>query len=349
MSETLISKRLGVTKTELPPCCLRYVPNDNTILILGTYKLEDDGSRHGSLDIYKNDDGQLSFISKEPTASAILDIKFNPQDDSMLISAHSTGEIMVWKYDQENKSLEIKEIMQIFEREYLVTSIVFSITSPNILLATSTSGESSIVDLYSKTNETLFTTHELECWTGNFGELGELSNVVYTGGDDAKLIAHDLRTMDKIWSTTSRHHDAGVVSILPSGTSWNNANPHQLWSGSYDDNLRIFDLRLMDKSNPSLIPGYIPKILKQENLGGGVWRLIPSPIEGDERVLACCMYDGARVINPLADNGFEVSRYFKGDHSSMCYGGDWAEKTNTIATCSFYDNILQVWSPNEIE
>ncbi|KAK6202691.1 WD40-repeat-containing domain protein [Scheffersomyces amazonensis] len=349
MSEIPISKRLAKTTTDLPPCCLRYAPQDNSIVILGTYKLEDNGNRHGSLEVYRSDSSrQLSLISTTPTRSAILDVKFHPQDPSRLVTAHSTGEIMIWKFNSEDVTLVKLDELQIFESDYLVTSVVFSHSQPNTLLATCTSGESSIIDLNNQSFDTLCTIHELECWTGNFGELGQLSNVVYTGGDDAKLIAHDLRSMDKIWSTTNRHHDAGVVSILSAATSWNNSKPHQLWTGSYDDHLRIFDLRLMDANNPTLVPGYIPKLINSENLGGGVWRLIPSPIDNDDRVLVCCMYDGARIVNPI-DDKFEVTRYFKGDHSSMCYGGDWARDTNTIATCSFYDNILQVWSPHDIE
>ncbi|KAK6454483.1 WD40-repeat-containing domain protein [Scheffersomyces xylosifermentans] len=346
-----ILERIGVTKTELPPCCLRIHPVDNSIVIIGTYKLEDDGSRHGSLDIYKYDtsaekeDTKLAVVKQYPTKSAILDVKFSPFDNSIVVTAHSTGNIILWKHDQDDHSLTVVKDSLIAEEDVLITSVFFSPIDKDIILATATSGESMLVNLHDFSVETFDTSHDLECWTGSFGELGELSNIVFTGGDDAKLIAHDIRTKSSVWSTTRRHHEAGVVSILSPSQHWNTQNPHLLWTGSYDDNLRIFDLRVMDKSNPSLIPGYIPKIAHQENLGGGVWRLIPSPKKGDNRVLTCCMYDGARIIS-TEDESLSVDKYFKRDHESMCYGGDWASGGDFVVTCSFYDSIVQVWSPD---
>lgn len=40
--------------TDLPPCALQFHPVDTTLLLLGTYKLEETSkSRHGSLDFYR--------------------------------------------------------------------------------------------------------------------------------------------------------------------------------------------------------------------------------------------------------------------------------------------------------
>lgn len=349
MTEVPNSRRLAITKTELPPCCVRIHPQDNSTIILGTYKLEDNGTRNGSIDVYRYEDTkEMTLKHRYTTESAILDLKFSPFDESLIISAHSTGNIIIWKYCDDDFSLSQVENAQLFDNDTLITSIFFSPTQRNTLLATLTSGELAIINLDDLSHDILSTSHELECWTGSFGEIGDLANVVFTGGDDAKLIAHDLRDHSSIWSTSYRHHDAGVVSILSPGPNWNASNPHNLWTGSYDDNLRIFDLRIMDKLNPLLMPGYVPKSVEQQNLGGGVWRLIPSPVADDNRVLTCCMYDGARIVEPTEET-FQISRYFKREHESMCYGGDWATKENFVVTCSFYDNVVQIWSPNETE
>lgn len=331
--------------TELPPCCLRIHPSDNSIIFLGTYKLEEDGRRHGSVDIYKYQDLELKLLNRYACESSILDIKIDPFDDSNVITAHSEGNVMNWKYNSQDNSLELVSDLVIVDKDNLITSVQYSPTKPGSILATSTTLPLVIYDLNKQTYDTLETTHDLECWTGNFGELGELSNVVYTGGDDSKLIAHDLRTQGNIWTTGMRHHEAGVVSILSPTKNWNTTNSHHLWTGSYDDNLRILDLRVIDKASPSLIPGYIPKKIHEENLGGGVWRLIPSPNSNDDRVMSCCMYDGARIIDTTEDEKFEVVKYFKGQHESMCYGGDWATNDNFIVTCSFYDNVVHLWEP----
>lgn len=344
------SERLSVVKTELPPCCVRIHPLDNSIVILGTYKLEEDRTRHGSIDIYVDEhkDNNLVLVNQYKIDGAVLDLKFHSKDDSILISAHSTGNLIFWKVDAANRTLSEMKNYPIFDKDTLITSVFCSPIDENLILATATSGESALVNITDYSVQFLDINHDLECWTGSFGEIGELAHVVFTGGDDAKLIAHDLRTNEHIWSTGSRHHGAGVVSILSPGPNWNTNNSNHLWTGSYDDNLRILDLRVIDKGNPLLIPGYIPKVLQEENLGGGVWRLIPSPLPNDDRVMSCCMYDGARIIEPT-NEGFEVTRYFKKDHESMCYGGDWASNGKFIVTSSFYDNVVQVWSPDSIE
>ncbi|KAI5958240.1 hypothetical protein KGF57_002595 [Candida theae] len=343
------SARLAKTTTNLPPCCLRIHPNDTSRIYIGTYKLEEDtGIKHGSLDVYTYKGAELSLVTSIPTKAAILDMKFNPQDASQLISAHSNGQITVWRVGPNVEDLtKVKGIVIDEDETNCITSIFYNPNDPNKVLLTLTSGSSVIADLVSQAITPLEGQHSLECWTGSFGELGQLNHVAYTGGDDSQLVAHDLRTSQPIW-TLSRGHDAGVVSILSPSSKWNASNGNLLWTGSYDDNLRVWDLRCIDKSNPSLLEGYIPRKLHEENLGGGVWRLIPSPLEKDERLLSCCMYDGARIVNTRGDD-FSVDRYFKKDHASMCYGGDWSFDGKFVATCSFYDKAVQVWSPDEVE
>ncbi|CDK24313.1 unnamed protein product [Kuraishia capsulata CBS 1993] len=146
--------------------------------------------------------------------------------------------------------------------------------------------------------------HSLECWCLNFNE-----GVIYSGGDDAKLNLIDPRIG---MVTRSLRHDAGVTSILP----WKGS----LLSGSYDDNIRRIDISSFRE-------------VEKHNLGGGVWRLTP---QGDE-LLVNCMYDGAKILN----SDLEVTKILSKNHTSICYGGAW--KDDSLATCSFYDKVIQLW------
>lgn len=337
------SQRLAVTASKLPPCCLQIHPLNTEIIFVGTYELEKSlGLRNGTIETYTLINGTFTLVKETSTPLAILDLKFHPADPQFLVLAHSVGKVVIWDVDTDTCDLTVRQEYDVSKDNILVTSVFFDPSNTNRLLCTLTSGEAVLLNLSTGESESLDTSHELECWTGAFGQLGPCQNVVFTGGDDSKLTAHDLRTNEKIWSTNHRHHDAGVVSILCPSQSWLLSRPNDLWTGSYDDCLRVFDVRHIEGDDgPYLYQSLLPLETSKKNLGGGVWRLIPGP--DTNNVLACCMYDGARIIKPVKDS-FEVERYFKGDHESMCYGADW-RNPDSVVTCSFYDNVIQLWLP----
>ncbi|ODQ65802.1 WD40 repeat-like protein [Nadsonia fulvescens var. elongata DSM 6958] len=335
------------TLTNLPPCCLQFHPNDKTILFAGTYQLESDRSRHGSIDVYKvntdPENSSLTLLESYHTESSILDLKFSPFDSSLIAVAHSTGNVTIWKCDTENRNFSsITNIQnaQLFDSETLILSLVFSPSEPNLLSLTLTTGQIGIVKLTDSNMELLHTieAHSLEAWISNFGTR-EFSNVLFTGGDDSALMAFDLRCPESaIWSAP-RIHTAGVTAILPSSEHFLKSKPYLLWTGSYDDCLRTLDLRMA--------PPIMPPIKKSEkNLGGGVWRLIPSKVLNDDRVLVDCMYDGARIVQPINEGAdIEVVKEYREGHTSITYGADWADE-HMVATCSFYDKSLRIWNTN---
>lgn len=342
-----VAKRYAHTTAKLPPCCLQIYPLEHLVVFVGTYKLEKpSGLRHGSIERYTVAEGKFSLEDEITIELAILDLKFSPSDPSCLALAHSTGSVKVWRIDPQTLLVVQAHEYAISDDSTLVTSVFFNPSNQSQLLCTLTSGEALILDLTSGNTERLNSTHELECWTGAFGQMGPCADVLFTGGDDSKLIAHDLRTSEKVWATNHRHHDAGVVLVLCPNELWLHTRPNDIWTGSYDDCLRVFDVRYLDGDDGTyLYQSLLPTERTKIQLGGGVWRLIPAP--DSDLVLACCMYDGARLIKPESTH-VEVTRYFKGDHESMCYGGDWKDP-EVVVTCSFYDNVIQQWLPEETE
>lgn len=281
------------------------------------------------------------LLSSSPTQSSILDLKLYPNDDNLFITAQSTGSIIVWRVLEEESRVEPVEEYQLYEEGVLVLSVVFSGEDPSLISATLSSGEVSLIKVTPQELTVLETkqAHSLEAWTSNFGS-GVLGSAVFSGGDDSFLMAHDIRSFgETIWNR--RLHEAGITAILPSQQNWKQDDPFCLWTGGYDDRLRSIDLRTQGELQPYLIP----KCKDEIDLGGGVWRL--SPNGHDNRVLACCMYGGARILEPESESAFcSVVRTFTEGHESMVYGGDWADN-DSVFTCSFYDKQLQKWSTKE--
>lgn len=371
-------------KTDSPPCCLRINPLDSSIIYFGTYTLIEGNKRNGSIELWKLADNEVhpdatpdkpddSIITEHlplcgekiktiPTHGAVLDLKIDPKSNSsssssmLLATAHSTGNITLWNIDKLDgtKVSQVLDI-QLFpeptgSEETLITSINFH-PKNNYLVFSTTSGLVGFYDYGTGSssvdeNMTIMSSeHSLEAWYADWGHFEPLENVIFSGGDDAKLIAHDIREPMAIMETT-RVHDAGIVSILTGRESWCNTvtDPYVIWTGGYDDQLCVLDLRAgVNTTGGSLLHGIPPLVKEKHNLGGGVWRLIPSPHQTDYRVMTCNMYDGGRIVsyNNETAKDVEVVGHYKGEHSSITYGGDWVE--DKIVSCSFYDNVVQVW------
>ncbi|KAK9318222.1 WD40-repeat-containing domain protein [Lipomyces starkeyi] len=326
------------TLTQLPPCALAFYPQDSRFVIVGTYKLEQDGSRHGTLDIYDCANGELKFCSAiESTDSSILDLKFSPHDSSLLASAHSTGRICLWRVSPSREDGIDVELISTYDvadsSDVLVLSICFSPIDPVVLAVTLSSGEWRLCSISTESAvatlqvQSSFMAHSLEAWTSAFSSNGSL---LFSGGDDSVLSAYDLRAGIEVWQD-KRTHSAGVTSILPF-----HDNESQIWTGSYDEKLRVWDLRG---------PYSKGSVVNELSLGGGVWRLIDHPKVAEKLVLSCCMHGGARVINTSDElSDASVVGNISEGHESMLYGGDWSSDGGYIATCSFYDKKLNLWS-----
>lgn len=307
--------RVASFDTSEPPCCVRVVPGSD-VAVLGTYTLHTDGSRTGTVEVWRLG-GERLAVHTAPLA--VLDLKFAPTDAGCLVAAHADGSVLVWSVRAGTVALE--RVVPVFDPLVLATSVEWT-ADGGAVCVTGTHGAAAMVLVETgKSFWELETQHELECWTSAFGSDAPLDHVVVTGGDDARVIGHDVRTAGSVFQNR-RLHSAGVVLILPS-----TASPHTLWTGGYDDRLVVLDVRTG-----------MPRMVDEANLGGGVWRMV----RRGSRVLVCCMYDGARVMDvalpvPLVE--------FRGRHESMCYGGDWSG--STAITCLFYDKVVEVWSSPE--
>jgi diphthamide biosynthesis protein 7 len=186
---------------------------------------------------------------------------------------------------------------------------------------------------------------------------------VYTGGDDSVLrynsylltsdydeeLVAEEPSFDPI--SIKGQHDAGVTAILPLALH-ESSGGRLVVTGSYDDHVRLFAIH-----DPQETYG-MKRVqrLAEKNLEGGVWRLdlvdaVSSEGSVEIRILASCMYAGARLIQisqgPDGTWSCEVLARLQ-EHQSMNYGcaivprkqGD--HKLVCVST-SFYDKLVCLW------
>ncbi|KNC47132.1 WD repeat protein 85 [Thecamonas trahens ATCC 50062] len=169
--------------------------------------------------------------------------------------------------------------------------------------------------------------HSLEAWRVAFNPFNR--TVVYSGGDDALFKAWDTR-MGGYAVGATKVHGAGVTSIRPSLTS-----EYMLATGSYDENLRMFDTRKLK----------VP--VSEIALGGGVWMLRWHPTN-PSLMAAACMYGGFAVIHSgdefttLTAATLSTSPAPGDDADPLAYGIDWVGDGRLMA-CSFYDARAYVY------
>ncbi|CAN8064457.1 unnamed protein product [Agarophyton chilense] len=175
--------------------------------------------------------------------------------------------------------------------------------------------------------------HSLEAWNVCISRSLPCSSektVVYSGGDDGILCAWRGDTKESIFRRRNAHGGVGVTTVAT-----RQGQEHELWSGGYDDTIRIWDLRSSRRC------------VEELNVGGGVWRVKFHPRDQD-CILVAAMYDGFKALNLIAGSHLQMIARFEA-HKSIAYGASWLpsldSKDELVAiTGSFYDQAVHLWS-----
>lgn len=372
----------------------------HNVLLCGTYQLqncatssdnsvETSGSSHrlGRLYSFQVLDGSADETSSQAVVPrivemeaidvpAILDIKwadFVSKDGvPMFAVADAQGFIAVWQMNSVHTSCvegsapmssHIVDKIQV-ESGRLALSLDWSAAnmqeSTKDIVASYSDGQLALLEFSGQgvTAKCHWKAHDYEAWIAAFNYHSK--DLVYSGGDDCKLKAWDLRTDLKQPTAVLSKHSMGVCSIQS-----NKNREHLLATGSYDEHVLIWDTRQMRQP------------LSDTAVGGGVWRLKWEPNEG-LHLLAACMHNGFHILDcaQINESGEQsiVASYMK--HKSLAYGVDWCQSrfkqrnepnssllpTNSshsesklasseeqtlkqlIASCSFYDHEMHVWN-----
>ena len=156
------------------------------------------------------------------------------------------------------------------------------------------------------------------------------TNIVYSGADDAIFKAWDIR-LDCSYPILNqqRAHTAGVTVISP-----HHNHEYLIATGSYDENVRLWDRR------------NLKKIINEYSVGGGVWRLRWHP-KLTNYILCAAMHNGFSVLKLDEKDQLKSYSTFT-DHESLAYGCDWNINNNElddlIVSCSFYDKKVCSWT-----
>ncbi|KAI1489681.1 hypothetical protein F5X96DRAFT_597279 [Biscogniauxia mediterranea] len=364
-------------------------------------------NRNGSLVLFRlTDKSDISCVQTVPYPSAILDLHFHPSQDKNHVMAvvSSTGSLSFFCLSPlENPSEPLKEIVTHKpvggDEGVLFLSCAWHPRLHNLIAITTSSYEVYVLRVddswgVHETSSTPVITHTLEAWTVAFSpfiaaptrdgdemmaeEEAPQILTIFSGGDDSKLLAtsclfHAHREQDDGDDIDApypivafRGHEAGVTAILPLPLQLP-SNVRIVITGSYDDRLRVYSVQTQEGG----VVLQSPKLVAEENLGGGVWRLKLIRLDEASKVgtsdqprwaaliLASCMHAGSRVLEVSGDyNGrwhVRVLGRFE-EHKSMNYGSDFepgSEQAGRALRCvstSFYDRLLCLWEgmPNSV-
>jgi len=371
-------KWLDQVNTEVNACSLEVLRasnrnSDSSLLMIGCYELnEETRERKGQLRLYScgkegslfsNDETSGAPHLSEPVfvceCPGVLDgkwITFGRDNDQKHFFASATAkgcvDVHILRKFGSGGEIKIENVISgnqdsntiCLALDYISTQQSFS----SQILSSYSNGEIAIADFCINAEKigfeerVRFNAHKLfgcasEVWSCSYFS----TNTILTGADDCKLKGWDLRaTSSPTFVIGESEHHAGVTCI-----SKHPRKENIFASGSYDEGLRIWDIRRLGTKGSE-------PLLKLDSVGGGVWRIKWHP-EDENKMLVAAMHGGCRIlrINEWSHEEqatLEVVNSFT-EHKSMAYGADWIESKSDkksiyqASSCSFYDQKAYIW------
>ncbi|GBM62413.1 Diphthine methyltransferase [Araneus ventricosus] len=264
----------------------------------GTYQLDesetssdDIQTRNGNITLYffanaLNDTNAKLEKVDVAQSGGVLDLKWCPQlinDEPVLGAACSNGKILLLRMCSNSGSMHLQDLTNLnlsLEDKKMILSldwacqqersvtVVVSDTKGNLNYVVLRESELSLVKSWNA--------HGFESWIVAFDY--SQPHVVYSGGDDCRLKGWDLRNVSSA-TFINKRHSMGVTAISKS-----KLNEHLLVTGSYDENVFLWDVRSMK----------IP--VSEISLNGGIWRLKWHP-RNPSYLLSASMHNGFHVLS----------------------------------------------------
>ncbi|CAF1402833.1 unnamed protein product [Adineta steineri] len=336
--------------TDCPPDSIEWCPVRQDIFACGTYLYNPETTtRAGSIYLFQyNSTTKTIDTIQHQTTDGILDLKWIQcsSDSTFLSTVTALGQLSLYSLNDLTKPIICENVTN--DQTIALAQSWLHLTN-NYVVVSDHHGYLTICEL-DNTNGLRFSqswlAHEFECWTCAWDKHDP--NIIYSGADDTLLKIWDIRDCKQAIHI-NRKHTMGICSIVP-----NETNQYELLTGSFDEYLRLWDKRQMNKT------------LKEIKLGGGVWKIRPHPLNND-LLLCACMQNGFVIVDLKT---LMIICNYK-EHGSLAYGCDWqynnpvnqlselmadcmtediATSDNKkllsesfIASCSFYDKTVHVW------
>lgn len=313
----------SVFDTGLHADCTSFVPNlqksNEEIAVFSCYEFNEATNRRlGKLLLVKQEENRVNVLDEITDIPGVFEFTWFP-NTNILVTALAKGAPKLFKYEvEENKLSTINTSCDQDDNLEFTLAVAGDpdcfLTCDNKGYLTKWSMNTDNLEIVSKWNA-----HDAEIWYVS-QDLHD-KNIFYTGSDNASMKIWDVRTESQV-AINKFTHESGVCCIKSSPF-----DEFVIASGSYDENIRLWDRRMI--RSPTLSIG----------CGNGVWRVSWNP--RDKNLIAVAsMRAGFHVVDLLNEQLHQTESVE--DH--VAYGIDWHPNGITLASCSFYNNQGQFFS-----
>jgi WD40 repeat protein len=293
---------------------VKFISQDGHKFILAAcYHLENQ-IKTGSLHLLSTSNELLFTTSLN---YGVLDIK---QSGTLLYSTNSNSSFSTFEFKSDKHTISETNNIIIESKDKQNTCNTLDLNK-NLALLAMNDGYFHLYDLTSGTFTESKQAHSYGLWSCMFYD----DNTFLTGSEDSLLKLWDLR--DNSSCKVNKTHSASVNTIQKSLL-----NDYQLLTGSYDECLRVIDIRKFEDV-----------VFKHKECT--IWDFKQVVWDGKLHLFTTCVYDGFKVFE--LDGDFSGVNVIKGPglHESIVYGVDVKEmeKDVLVLSCSFYDNRVLYW------
>lgn len=335
-------------------CC---APSWSNYLAYGTYELNEATSvRNGAIQIAYLEHGDanegvaLKSLDSFPCAG-VYDVAWGPPVSStadsaydcngpLLAVARADGSMQLCCIGQQINSVASLSLVD----ESILTHVTWVASDATCLAAVGQNGHAHVVKICDDgTLEILmqWEAHALETWCVEASTSNP--HLIITGADDGFMRGWDVREPPDATPifTNRRSHQAGVTAL-----AFDPLNEQQFASGSYDERVRVFDLRDAART----------PIIESAQLGDGAYHLAWHPrwagilaVAGMRSGLPLLQVDASPENPQLHECTRYAANASEGQHGSLAYGVSWQSTSASdglwfAASASFYDKSVHVWS-----